>query len=247
MPTRPGRTPLTRARVVTTATAIADADGLPAVSMRTVGKALGVEAMSLYHHVADKQDLLDAMVDDVYARIAPPAPQQPWRAAVQHWAQSSYRALSCHDWAPVLLVSRVALGPATLAHHDHLIGVLRQAGLSLSAAGHVLSLVDSYVSGFAMRRVAAQCLPQQAGQGDGAGDDADTATGEETSGATITAGGGTPDLPHLRDFTAEYAAAPGYQRSTEFAVGLHILLDGIGTRFAPYMQSVPGPTPATSR
>ena len=139
--------PLSRERVIEAAVAVADERGVTAVSMRKVAERLGVEAMSLYHHVANKDAILDGIVDAVFDEIELPEPDLDWRTAMRRRATSARDALSRHSWALGLIESRRNAGPATLRHHDAVIGSLRAAGFSIADAVHAFSVIDSHVSG----------------------------------------------------------------------------------------------------
>src|SRR2546422_3362028 len=146
------RTPLSRERVLRAAVALADESGIDSLTMRKLGDALGVEAMSLYNHVANKDDLLDGMVDLVFAEIAPPPRGAGWKAAMRQRAIAAREVLARHPWAIGLMESRRRPGPATLRHHDAVIGCLREAGFSVAMAAHAYSVLDSYVYGFALQQ-----------------------------------------------------------------------------------------------
>ena len=153
-PTKPAteaRAPLSRERVLGAAVAFADENGIGSLSMRKLGEALGVEAMSLYNHVANKDDLLDGMVDHVFGEIDLPSGAIDWKTAMRDRAGSARQALSRHPWAIALMQSRAAPGPATLRHHDAVIGSLRGAGFSIEMAAHAFSVLDSYIYGFALQ------------------------------------------------------------------------------------------------
>ena len=137
------RVPLSRDRVLRAAAALADENGLGALSMRKLGEALGVEAMSLYNHVANKDDMLNGMVDLVFSEIGPPPAGRDWKAAMRERALSARRVLGRHRWA-IGLQGRASPGPATLAYHDAALGCLRHAGFSVELTAHAASLLDSY-------------------------------------------------------------------------------------------------------
>src|SRR6266480_8134261 len=145
------RAPLSRDQVLQAAIALADEGGVGALSMRKLGQVLGVEAMSLYNHVASKGDLLDGMVDVVFSEIGLPAGDVGWKAAMRQRAVSAREALARHRWAIGLMESRGSPGPATLRHHDAVLGCLRQAGFSIELTAHAYSLLDSYIYGFALQ------------------------------------------------------------------------------------------------
>src|SRR5829696_4868895 len=130
------RHPLSRERVLLAAVELADTIGIDALSMRKLGEAVGVEAMSLYHHVANKDDLLDGMIDVVFGEIALPDDADGWRVAMRRRAISVRGALSRHRWAIGLMESRRTPGAVNLRHHDSVLGCLRRGGLSVQLAGH---------------------------------------------------------------------------------------------------------------
>src|SRR5215472_9097154 len=142
------RAPLSRDRVLRAAVALADTGGISSLSMRKLGEALGVEAMSLYNHVASKGDLLDGMIDVVFGEIDLPPGDVDWKSAMRQRAISVREALRRHPWAIGLMESRTSPGPATLRHHDAVLGCLRGAGFSIEMTAHAYSLLDSYIYGF---------------------------------------------------------------------------------------------------
>ena len=148
------RTPLSRERIAAAAAAVADGAGVAAVSMRSVAKELGVEAMSLYHHVPSKDALLDDLVNWVFERIEVPAVGDTWRNALTMRARSARSVLTAHPWALGMLESRPNPGPALLRHHDRLLGALMTDGFSAVLATHAFSAVDAYVFGFALAETA---------------------------------------------------------------------------------------------
>src|SRR5437763_4495813 len=120
--TQQPRTPLNRDRVLAAALRLADEAGIEALTMRKLGQAVGVEAMSLYNHVANKDDLLDGMVDLVFSEIGLPSVGTDWKTAMRQRAISAREVLSCHRWAIGLMESRTSPGPSTLRHHDAVVG-----------------------------------------------------------------------------------------------------------------------------
>jgi AcrR family transcriptional regulator len=211
-PTQPRRrVPLTRDRVLRTAIDRADEGGLEALTMRKLGRELGVEAMALYHHFANKDDLVDGMVELVFEEVDLPAGED-WRTAMRDRAISLRAAMTRHRWAIGLMESRRNPGPVSLRHHDAVIGTLRAAGFSIAMTAHAYSLLDSYIYGFAMTRMN---LPF-----DTATDIADVAT-------TMLAPFPEGEYPHLVEFISEHAMKPGYDYEDEFEYGLEIVLDGL--------------------
>src|SRR6266571_1930157 len=146
------RAPLSRDQVLRAAVTLADEGGIGALSMRKLGQVLGVEAMSLYNHVAGKGDLLDGMIDVVFGEIGLPAGDGGgWKRAMRRRAISAREVLGRHRWAIGLMESRRSPGPATLGHHDAVLGCLRAAGFSVEMTAHAYSVLDSYIYGFALQ------------------------------------------------------------------------------------------------
>ncbi|WP_433543904.1 TetR/AcrR family transcriptional regulator (plasmid) [Streptomyces sp. CA-294286] len=213
-----GRTPLTRERVIRAATAVADEKGVGALTMRAVSRLLGVEAMSLYHHVAGREDILDGMVDAVFAEIDLPPRDTDWKHAMRHRAESARAALRRHPWAVGLMDSRTRPGPATLRHHDAVLGALRAGGFSVTMTAHAVSLIDSYLYGFVLQE---SSLPFS-----------DTEELAEVADAILR------DLPadthpHLAELATEHALKPGYAYADEFDYGLTLILDALHPDEAP--------------
>jgi AcrR family transcriptional regulator len=210
--TRTSRVPLTRDRVLHAGMAIADQSGLEALSMRKLGEAVGVEAMSLYHHVANKDDLLDGMIDVVFGEIDLPSGEDDWKTAMRQRAISMRRVLARHRWAIGLMESRISPGPATLRHHDAVIGCLRSADFSVELTAHAYSVLDSYIYGFALQE---RGLPFESRD--------DTAEMARTFLAQFP----TAEYPHLAELTIEHVLRPDYDYGNEFEIGLDLILDGL--------------------
>ena len=206
------RIPLTRDRVLSAAIAFADERGIGSLTMRRLGEALGVEAMSLYNHVANKDQLLDGMVDLVFSEIDLPSDGADWRTAMRQRAVSARQALSRHPWAIGLMESRTSPGPATLRHHDAVIGSLREAGFSIEMTAHAYSVLDSYIYGFALQEAS---LPFD--------------TKEETAqvAQTILDRLAPDEYPHLTELAVDHVLQPGYDYGDEFEFGLQLILDGL--------------------
>ena len=206
------RVPLSRQRALLAAIAIADTEGIDALTMRRLAQDLGVEAMSLYHHVANKHDILDGMVDMVFGEIELPSDGTDWKMAMRQRATSVRAALTRHPWAIGIMESRTSPGPATLRHHDTVIGCCLTAGFSIEMAAHAFSLIDSYIYGFVLQEVN---LPF-----------------DETDDLAELVGSMMPDLasdsyPYLTELTTEYILRPGYNYGNEFDYGLDLILDGL--------------------
>ncbi len=206
------RAPLRRERVLRAAIDLADNRGVAALSMRKLGQALRVEAMSLYNHVANKDDLLDGMVDVVFSEIGLPPSGADWMAAMRLRACSAREVLTRHPWAIGLMESRSRPGPATLRHHDTVIGCLRAAGFSIALAAHAYSALDSYIYGFALQQAS---LPFRTSE--------DVAEVAERMLRQFPAA----KYPHLAELTVQHILQPGYNYADEFEFGLDLILNGL--------------------
>jgi AcrR family transcriptional regulator len=144
------RVPLTRERVLEAAIALADEGGIESLSMRKLGQALGVEAMSLYNHVANKEDILDGIADQVLTQIELPKAGADWEAAIWRCATSAHDALTAHAWACNLIMSNPRILPARLRYIDSVLGCLREAGFSAAATFHGYHALDSHILGFTL-------------------------------------------------------------------------------------------------
>ena len=147
------RVPLSRQRALQVAVALADTGGIGSLTMRKLAQELGIEAMSLYHHVSNKDDILNGMIDVVFSEIDLPPTGTDWKTAMRRRAHSARTVLARHAWAISLMESRSAPGPATLRHHDAVLGCLRQAGFSIKMTAHAYSVLDSYIYGFAQQEM----------------------------------------------------------------------------------------------
>jgi AcrR family transcriptional regulator len=207
------RIPLSQERVLRAAVAFADDQGIASLSMRKLGEVLGVEAMSLYNHVANKDQLLDGMVDLVFGEIDLPEGAD-WKTAMRERAESARQALRRHPWAIALMSTRTSPGGATLRHHDAVIRSLREGGFSIQLAAHAFSALDSYIYGFALQEAT---LPL--------GDtEEETAEMAQMMMTQVSA----DEFPHLTEFTVEHILQPGYDYGQEFGFGLDLILDGLG-------------------
>jgi AcrR family transcriptional regulator len=206
---------LSRERVLRAAIALADTAGIASLTMRKLGEELQVEAMSLYNHVANKDDILDGIVDLVSSEIALPPDRTEWKSALRQRAISARDALVRHPWAIGLLESRVTPGPATLRHHDAVIGSLRKAGFSIGMSAHAYSVMDSYIYGFALQQttlaVGMSSQPSEMAE-------------------SFLRQLPTNDYPHLAEMITEHAMKPGYNHADEFEFGLDLILDSLERR-----------------
>jgi len=196
------------------ALSLADRDGIDSLSMRKLGQEVGVEAMSLYNHVRNKDDMLNGMVDAVFREIELPDGGLDWRTAMRQRAIAARQVLLRHPWAIGLLESRTQPGPATLRHHDAVLGSLRRAGFSIEMAAHAYSVLDGYIYGFTLTELT---LP--------------FGTSEEVAelGAKMLRAFPTDEYPNLAEMI-QHAMKPGYSYEDEFEFGLDLILDGLSSR-----------------
>ncbi len=195
--------------------AVADAGGIDALTIRSLAQGLGVKPMSVYYYVANKDEILDGIVDLVFSEIELPAPGGDWRAEIRRRARSARRVLRQHPWAIALMESRTSPGPATLRHHDAVIATLRAAGFSHELTAHAYALLDSQAYGFALQEAG---LPFE-----GSDTVADVAE-------PIIERFSTGEYPHLVEMATEYYLRPGYDFGDEFEWGLELILEGLDRR-----------------
>jgi len=205
------RVALTRERVLRAALALADEGGIESLTMRRLGQKLGVEAMSLYNHVANKVDIVDGIVDLVFAEIDLPLGDGDWKTAMRQRAISLRDVLLRHRWAIGLMESRRSGGPANLRHHDAVIGSLRAGGFDITMVAHAYSVLDGYIYGFALTKMT---LPFE--------------TSEEVAQVAETMLRPFPvnEYPNLVAMI-EHAMQPGYDYGDEFEYGLDLIIDGL--------------------
>ena len=206
------RLPLSRERVLRGAVEVADQVGIESLTMRRLGQHLGVEAMSLYKHVANKDEILDGIVDIVIGEIDLPSARADWRTAMRQRAISARRVLASHPWAIGMMESRSTMGPAAMRYVDAVIGSLRAGGFSIEMAAHAFLLLDSYIYGFVVQAMGFS-LDSPASPGEVA---------EATLQALLA-----NQFPHLTEMAAEYVTKPGYDYNDEFDFGLDLILNGL--------------------
>src|SRR3954469_7310190 len=162
------RLPLSRDRILRAALVLADESGIESLTMRKLGRELGFEAMSLYNHVANKDDLLDGILDLVLEESEMPSPAGDWAAAVRSSAISVHRALRRHPWACNLLMAPAHIRPARLRYMDALLGRLREAGFTAETTYHAYHVLDAHIFGFSLWQTshafAAAQIPDRAAQ-----------------------------------------------------------------------------------
>lgn len=203
---------LSKQRVVVEAIRLADREGVDGLSMRRLAGTIGAGAMSLYHYVASKEELLDAMIDIVFEEIELPTEEADWQSAMRRRAVSARQVLARHPWAIGLMESRTSPGPANLRHREAVTACLRKAGFPVVMATHANWVLDSYVYGFALQ---AASLPFD--------------TAHEL--ADMTEGVFLPQLPpdefpYLNESAAALLSA-GYDPAEEFIFGLDLVLSAL--------------------
>ena len=209
-----GRAPLTRERVMRAAMGHADTVGLEGLSMRGLAGLLHVAPMALYRHVANREDLIDAMIDAVFGEVVLPSGGADWRTAMRERAVSLRDVLARHRWAIGLMESRGHPGPANLRHHDAVIGKLRSAGFEIAMVAHAYSMLDSYIYGFAMTQAT---VPYETPAGMGA------------MAESMFDPFPPNEYPNLAEFVNKHVMKAGYEYADEYEYGLDRILDAIET------------------
>ena len=205
------RQQLSRVRVLRAALAVADRTGIAGLTIRSLAAELGVKPMSVYHYVANKDAILDGIVDLVFDEIHLPTSSKDWRTEIRQRAEAARQVLGRHPWAIGLLESRNTPGPATLRHHEAALGTLRAAGFTVEMAAHAYALLDSYVYGFALQEAS---LPF---------DDTNVVEVAGPIKDALPIG----EYPYMAELAAELVLRPGYAFSNEFTFGLDLILDGL--------------------
>jgi AcrR family transcriptional regulator len=210
-PATEAKVPLSRDRILHAAVAMADEGGLESLSMRRLAQGLGVEAMSLYHHVGNKQDLMGGMLNAVYEEVEPPSSEGDWRAAMRRSAISFHHVLLRHPWACSLLGSTIGASPTRLRHMDTVLGRLRGAGFSADMTHHAYHALDSHIVGFTLWLLPYMTIARQQP------DYAERFLGELS----------VDDLPHLVEHIGVHMAPDAPGGVDEFEFGLDLILDGL--------------------
>jgi|BarGraIncu00421A_1022006.scaffolds.fasta_scaffold16760_2 AcrR family transcriptional regulator len=225
------RLPLSKDRVLRAAIELADQGGIESLTMRKLGQVLRVEAMSLYNHVAHKDDIVDGIVDLVFSEIDLPASGADWKTAMRQRAISLRDVLLRHRWAIGLMESRRKAGPANLRHHDAVIGSLLAGGFSIAMTANAYSVLDAYIYGFALTKMN---LPFE--------------TSEEVADVakTMLAPFPVSEYPNLVAFIREHLQ-PGYDYGDEFESGLDLILDGLERAAGSSRAELGSSLPTTSR
>lgn len=217
MTARDQRPRLSRDSVLRKALTLADEVGIEAFTMRKLAAALDVKPMTIYHHVPGKEQILDGIVDLVFAEMELPPPGLDWQEAMRRRCTSAREVLNRHPWAPPLMESRTTPGPASMRHHDAVLGCLRGGGLSLDTTAHAYAILDSYVYGFTLQEAHLPFL-------------GDVDLGELAE--QILRAYPSEEYPHFVELTTQHVLQPGYSFGRSFEVGLDLILDGI-TRSTP--------------
>ena len=210
------RPPLTRERVVDAGVALAQREGIEALTMRRLAEELGVGAMSLYHYVPNKEELVAGMIDVVFGEIELPPTDLEWRAAMRRRAHSTREALNRHRWAVGLMESPRTPGPASVRLHDAVLGCLREAGFSIELTIQAYSVLDAYLYGFALQEATTPF------------EDAEDVT--VIAKEQVEAYDAFADHPYLAEVVAGHVAEVGYDFASSFAQGLDLILDALEQR-----------------
>lgn len=218
--------PLSTERVLETGVALAQREGLEALTMRRLADELGAGAMTLYHYVPNKEALLDGMIDIVFGEIELPATDVDWKTALRRRALSTREALNRHRWAVGLMESRTTPGPASLRLHNAVLGVLREAGFSIELTIQAYSVQDAYIYGFALQE---KSIPFEDAEGAAAVAEAQYREYDELE-AERQLGGLAESFPYLAEVVVGHVAKVGYDFASSFEYGLDLILDALEKR-----------------
>jgi AcrR family transcriptional regulator len=210
-PGAPRRTPLTRERVLAAAIELADRAGIESISMRRLAQELDVEAMSLYTHVRNKEDLLDGMVDAVIGEIPARADPAGWKASLRGMALAARGVMLRHPWAASTIETRAAPGPAALGYINAVLGVLREGGFSIAQAHHAIHILGSRLVGFAQEIF----------------DDSGDLDPEQAAGLANALGATHPYIVEMALAVTHTGALGPCDDDAEFALVLDFMLDGL--------------------
>jgi AcrR family transcriptional regulator len=205
------RLPLSRDRILQAALELADKGGIESLTMRKLGETLGFEAMSLYNHVDNKDDVLDGMLDLVLGESEPPSPTGDWDAAIRASASSVHEALRRHPWSCTLLMAPEHVRPARLRYMDLLLGRLREAGFSAETTYHAYHVLDGHIFGFSLWETSHDYTAEEASNL--------AATFEQT----ITADA----YPYLHEHAQQHFSEGPHREVRAFELGLDLIVDGL--------------------
>ena len=209
------RVPLTRERVLQAAVELADRDGLDGLSMRKLGQELGVEAMALYRHVRDKDDLLDGIIEVVVGQIERPKPGRDWTTSIRRQVMEARRVMLRHPWARRVLEERGTTGPAVLAYIESILAILHDGGFSLDLAHHTMHVLGSRFFGFTQDVFE------------------DSSDGPSTESDAIAMGAMAATFPRITELATSVShegVLGACDDDVEFAFGLDLILDGLARR-----------------
>ena len=211
---------LTQKAIIEAAAEVADAGGVSAVTMRSVAKVLGVEAMSLYYHLANKEALLDSLADWVFEQITLPDLEDHWRIAMVARAHSARSVLSKHTWALGMLESRPTPGENLLRHHDRILACLLGGGMSPVLAAHAFSAIDSYIYGFVLTEMSLSPAPEH----------------QAEEGFSTEVAKQAEKYPNMALIAVEAMNGHSFTFEDEFDYGLNLILDGFEERLTKQLQ-----------
>lgn len=206
---RAPRNTLDRGKIVDAARELLDREGMDALSMRRLADALGVRPMSLYHHLATKDELIDALVDSVFGEIELPEPSAQWKAELSKRSRSMRAVLTGHPWALPLMETRANPGAKSLEHHEATLNVLRSAGFSVPAAAHGYAILDAFVYGFVLNEIMLSSV------------------GLDTDAEELARGMDFSATPRIAEVAQMYVEAENFVLLDSFEVGLELTLEGI--------------------
>lgn len=204
------REPMSRERLLEAALALADEQGIEALSMRKLGQALGVEAMTLYHYVANKDEILDGILERVVRQMELPSAESDWKAALRSAAISAHEVLVRHPWAAGLLLGGPRVNLARLRHMDAILGCLRGGGFSAEMTDHAYHALDSHIMGFTLWQVGITAGLERLG-----------------SVADFLAELDVERYPHLAEHVEQHLRERRPDEKDEFDFGLDLVLDGL--------------------
>jgi AcrR family transcriptional regulator len=211
---RPPGPALNAEKILRCAVRLADEKGIEALSMRTLATKLGVEAMSLYNHVANKEEILDGIVDVVVSEIDVPVGGSDWRTGMRRRAVSAHEVLLRHPWASGLIESRASTSPIRFRYANSVLGILRQAGFSVELAYQAFLTLDSYIYGFVLQEVSWPYGPEEL-----------PAVVDRLR--PQIAAGEYPHVSEVMTFTLQKHTQSRRGYGAEFAFGLELILDGL--------------------
>jgi AcrR family transcriptional regulator len=206
------RIPLSKERVLQAAMILADEEGIEALSMRRLADQLGVKAMSLYNHVANKDDLLDGIVDATYLEIVIPSSDADWKSQIRELAVSAHETMLRHPWASGLQSQR-SPGPGRLRYGDTLLGYFRDSGFSKNLTYHAYHIVESYVLGFTSQVLSYRNVDMEQ---------------FEDVAASFMRGDFLEEFPHFSEHVQQHVEPdPGQDDVDAYELGLDVLLGGL--------------------